>query len=698
MPNISINNATISPNVNYVCWKVHGDWVTQLNYYDAIKAVISSSNHEPTALVIGCTMGTTNVKQKMKEIRDVIKDVKGRKSQTSLGLPQRRAECDHTVFHICKGVKAFSFCKRRNLLLTGGMDRIIRVWNPYLPGKPTGMLKSHTAPVIYIHVSAEDNKIFSMSMDNTVKIWDLETYSCLFTAPSKASGIKGEFAACLYLPNSRALCVATDAVAFLHLRLRCPPEPHLVVSHTEPMVCCQYNSAFQQVVSSSEASVVKVWDFETGRLLSEFMGAHGNAGITCLTFDSSGRRGQRRLSEDLELQQWALPAHPEAWQMKSKVKSVTVPTWRCIIAVGWDRRINVYFDAPRDFHHFWKPQPHWKDDLCPPFLLATSSYDGEIIIWNVISGHMYCKLNTPSPSDGTEGREDPDRSVSCLTFLKTRAVKFETAAASLMANGPQGSVTFWKLFGSACPIANFTPTRVSSMAVTAGDTLAYVADQEGFVRIYDIKEYGLRGPELHPPKNVMFWRAHVNMVTSLELIEERVLLSASLDCTVRLWSLDGEYIGTFGQSSPWDIFTPDSWSHPRVPCEILTDPQSMPAHPVLAGGVPATHTGKEEGEDVTEEKAGAKPKKTSNSPGDAPLEVEVKADIHLRLLLEQNKPSQRAPEPGWPSIYQTLRCHEVTCVSALGEKPDLSIIGSDLFNLNFLTQEKQGSETPQREH
>ncbi|XP_072578215.1 cilia- and flagella-associated protein 337-like [Vulpes vulpes] len=91
---------------------------------------------------------------------------------------------------------------------------------------------------------------------------------------------------------------------------------------------------------------------------------------------------------------------------------------KCIIAVGWDKRINVHFDAPCDFHHFWKPQPHWQDDLnhghredilcvaqCPPFLLATSSYNGEIIIWNVISGHMYCKLNTPRPSDGAEDRK-----------------------------------------------------------------------------------------------------------------------------------------------------------------------------------------------------------------------------------------------------------------------------------------------------
>ncbi|XP_010622262.1 uncharacterized protein LOC104862195 [Fukomys damarensis] len=723
MPNITIHYAMANPNVTYIRWKVHGDWVTQLNYYDSMKAIISSSNHEPTALVIGCTMGTTNVKQKMKEIRNVRKDVKTRKGQA---LPQRRAECDQTVFRIHKGVKAFSFCKRNNLLLTGGMDRIIRAWNPYLPGKPTGVLKSHMAPVIYIHTASEDNKIFSMSTDNTIKIWDLETYSCLFTASSKVSGIKGDLTACLYLPEPQALCVATNAVALLHLRLRPAPEPHLVLSHQDPVVCCKYNPAFRHVVSCSEASMVKIWDFETGRQVSEFTGAHGHAGITCLTFDSSGRRlitGGR----DGCLKIWSYNNGHCLHTLKQDAKQselcdctyLEVHQNKCIIAVGWDRRINVYFDAPHDFHHFWKPQPHWQDDLnhghkedilcvvqCPPFLLATSSYDGEIIIWNVISGHVCCKLNTPSPSNVPDPRKGPDQSVSCLAFLKTRAAKLDTTAASLVANGPGGSVTFWRLFGVTGLFANFTPSRgkaqVSSIAVTAGDALVYLADQQGFVHIYDIKEYGLWGPELQPPKNVTFWRAHVSIVTSLELIEEEnFLLSSSLDCTVRLWTKDGVYIGTFGQSNPWDIFTPSSWSHPRVPYEILTDPQSMPTHPTLEGETPAgCPAGREKPDDVTEEKTWAEPGKSSNlcSPENLILEVEKKEEMnqwsefpHGRLLTAQNKPCWKSPEPGWPSIYQTLRCHEIASVSALGEKPDLSIIGSDLLNVNFLMQEEEAS-------
>ncbi|XP_040607344.1 WD repeat-containing protein on Y chromosome-like isoform X5 [Mesocricetus auratus] len=606
MPSISIHTAAASPNTEHICWKVHGDCVTQLNYYDSMKAVISSSNHEPTALVIGFTMGATNVKEKLKEIRNAGKTVKMGKSSASLALPQRRAECGHTVFCIHKGVKTFSFCRTKNLLVTGGVDRIVRVWNPYLPGKPTGVLRGHMAPVVYVHISSEENKVFSVSADNTVKIWDLETHGCCFTASSKASGIKGELAACLYLSGPRALCVATDALAFLHLKAGSAPEPHLARSHQEPVVCCRYNPTFRHVVSCCEASVVKVWDFETGRQVSEFIGTHGNAGITCLTFDSSGRRlitGGR----DGCLKIWSYNnghclhtlQHDENRSEVCDCTYMEVNQNRCVIAVGWDRRINVYFDIPCDFHHFWKPQPHWQDNLnhghkedilcvaqCPPFLLATSSYDGEIIVWNVISGHVHCKLNSPSPVDDQDPGEGQDRSVSRLAFLKTRATKLDSAAASLISNGPEGSVNFWKLFSGAGLIANFIPSRgnarVSSIVVTSEDTLTYLADQQGFVHVYDIQKYGLQGPELQAPNTVTSWKAHDSTVTSLELIErDDILLSSSLDCTVSLWSRDGAYIGTFGQNHPWDVFTPASWSHTKVPFEILTAPQSMPSHLVL---------------------------------------------------------------------------------------------------------------------
>ena len=42
------------------------------------------------------------------------------------------------------------------------------------------------------------------------------------------------------------------------------------------------------------------------------------------------------------------------------------------------------------------------------------------------------------------------------------------------------------------------------------------------------------------------WRAHVENINSLDFIDEyKLLITASSDCSVRLWNKDGDYIGEF---------------------------------------------------------------------------------------------------------------------------------------------------------
>lgn len=45
------------------------------------------------------------------------------------------------------------------------------------------------APVIYIHVSAEDNRMFSMSTDNTIKVFALLCFDVLSSTVSDRKGI-----------------------------------------------------------------------------------------------------------------------------------------------------------------------------------------------------------------------------------------------------------------------------------------------------------------------------------------------------------------------------------------------------------------------------------------------------------------------------------------------------------------------------
>ena len=48
---------------------------------------------------------------------------------------------------------------------------------------------------------------------------------------------------------------------------------------------------------------------------------------------------------------------------------------------------------------------------CPPNLLATASYDGEVIVWNMVSGHIVCHLQAPA----TEEDDEEDEEKACMS-------------------------------------------------------------------------------------------------------------------------------------------------------------------------------------------------------------------------------------------------------------------------------------------
>lgn len=72
---------------------------------------------------------------------------------------------------------------------------------------------------------------------------------------------------------------------------------------------------------------------------------------------------------------------------------------------------------------FFFPQKngHNEDILCvvqcPPSLLATSSYDGEIIVWNVISGRIQCRFVSPHSTEHQDAEGDSEASKLMMNLL-----------------------------------------------------------------------------------------------------------------------------------------------------------------------------------------------------------------------------------------------------------------------------------------
>uniref|UniRef100_H2Z5G4 Uncharacterized protein n=1 Tax=Ciona savignyi TaxID=51511 RepID=H2Z5G4_CIOSA len=501
-----------------------------------------------------------------------------------------------------------------------GMDRILRLWNPYVPHKPTGLLRGHASPIIYIAISEEDRRIFSVSTDKCVKVWDVVEQNCLVTVNPKMHKIKGEIMACIYSQQQRALVITTDHISVLGISRRIKVVDEISVTHTEPVTCCAYNPSFGHVITCSEGSVVKLWDFESGTFMFEFNKAHHDTAITSITFDSTGRR-LITSGRDGAVRIWnynnghclkSLEQVSDNEVSDNEVSDcvyVEINNNRFIIAVGWDQRINIFSDDTDDFHLVQHPHPHWPDDLRRghtddivavtfgrPNMLATVSYDGCIIVWNVISGHSISRIPYPNIETDSESHDDDcdKTTVNKLAFLENRFL--DKLNATLIAGCSDGTAIFWNIKqvkAHARWRATQRKSGLSSMVLTGDCQLLYVGDTLGFISIWDVETYALRPvgkisadtncPKWStPPTQIATWRCHVQPITCIGVIQSHELvITSSVDYTARLWTNTGQFIGTYGQSNPWDIYDPDTWQHPMVPPEVLLDPKSLPEHPVI---------------------------------------------------------------------------------------------------------------------
>ncbi|KAM5192087.1 cilia- and flagella-associated protein 337-like [Mantella aurantiaca] len=576
IPSISIDNIAELSYVKFVRWKVHNDWVTQITYVHSIESIISSSNDDYTSLIIGCVEGTKNLQKHFKDLMES-GGMKSKRSMLAGSVPQKRNTNDESLFRVKRGIKTFDFSKEANVLVTGGMDRIVRVWNPYVSGWPTGLLRGHSSPITYLQIADENTKIYSVSTDCAVMVWDIENQSCLHNVISKASQIRGEIATCYFSHLLRALYLATDNLAVLQLQESVTQHRMSSVSHNEPVTSCLYNHFHHQIISCTEASVLKTWDLLTGQLMCEVQTAHGRSAVTCLALDSGGNRlvtGGR----DGSLKQWHYMSNSitfmkmlrrgKSEHSKDGISDVTYTehsNCRYIISVSCDGQIRIFLDqheaaiSDEDY-----PQCIWENNMAKGKfslaasslnLMATSNCIGEVCVWSLGSGDVLFHLNVLKRGELENGTDD--LIINKVLFMCSRLERRKEAAA-LIASGPKGNITFWSIAGGGKAYASFGGSHyrsvVSDMAISEDDSMLCAADQHFYVYIWNISHYAMEGPEEKPPVLLHCWRAHLYAISRvIPVAKHKVIVTSSQDCTVKLWTLQGEYIGTFGQDKPWCI-------------------------------------------------------------------------------------------------------------------------------------------------
>ena len=155
--------------------------------------------------------------------------------------------------------------------------------------------------------------------------------------------------------------------------------------------------------------------------------------------------------------------------------------------------------------------------------------------------------------------------VDKLLFLRHRAK--ENMKFGVLFSSEGGFIHCWSLYGERHDMGMFYgPSKAgeSILAMTTDATNQHFicGDTRGEIRVYNIEKYccSITSPvhfESSPPPFVHSWQAHLASIIYCEWIDYKgngeFLLTGSTDHTTRLWTMNGEQIGIFGQRQAWDV-------------------------------------------------------------------------------------------------------------------------------------------------
>lgn len=389
---------------------LHKDWVTKVEYCHDLNALISASSD-----------GTVKITEVLN------------RAQTKMVLKGHK-----------RGVTSFAWCSYMDVLATCGLERHLNVYNPGYPA-PIFKLYGHTAQVIDV-VSGGQSQFISIDAEQVIKVWDVRTIKCIQTISAfKNDPAFNAFS--IAFDDEKACMVVGDFGV-----VKWPVAVNPVVqgtSHDTPISDVVYNEPFNLVISCDESSTVRVWDAITGKAVYFFTEAHGRSKITSLALDDLGRRLVTG-AQDGSVKVWNYSTGvclqnciPTCNAEVAGVIYARDPLLKAVVAGGWSRRITLWPDVADDTREGVEATQEMEgqqdDILCialsHPHSVASGSYDGTIVIHNILSGITKHTFRI----GGLERLPVNERAVEKLTFLQKKV------GSPLLSYHADGKLRLWNV-------------------------------------------------------------------------------------------------------------------------------------------------------------------------------------------------------------------------------------------------------------
>lgn len=80
-------------------------------------------------------------------------------------------KCTNTnIVFACQGVDCCDYNKNLNVLVTGGSDHLVRLWNPYVTSRPIAILQGHSMSIVDVKIHEALGQLLSYSRDTVCTV------------------------------------------------------------------------------------------------------------------------------------------------------------------------------------------------------------------------------------------------------------------------------------------------------------------------------------------------------------------------------------------------------------------------------------------------------------------------------------------------------------------------------------------------
>nr|ABY59794.1 WD-40 domain protein [Drosophila ananassae] len=420
---------------------------------------------------------------------------------------------ERSNFRIPLGVSTFFVAESHNIVVTGGPDTFVRIWDVYIPTEPSAILTGHNGGIVLVFVQPEENKVYSVDYQKIIKVWDLQEHTLLQTYGDLVRLIHHSETDLTYYYHShlRELVVAGRKL----ISIKCCPRVRVDLTdgntHAAPVSVVLYNRLFRNIVTCGLDSYIIVWDPWTGRRKIIMKSCHTkmiygeiiDIEITAACFDPLEQfllTGAR----DGSLKIWnynnAVVVRNMSIMPDQEVTSVIWVVDR-ILAMGWDRQVTEFNDVVgREYGDPKKwPKFHTDDITCADVKLGegvvTATYSGEIIFWKLETGQPYRRYSVMDPTRFIElkltAEEEKSlrrskRLASRPTHTGIHGLQMSRAGRSTVTNRPEDN----RDYGANIPISVQAVLFLQTRPQTLKHGSVFISLDTGYIQVYSHHQRG----------------------------------------------------------------------------------------------------------------------------------------------------------------------------------------------------------------